>query len=77
METILIQETDAATLEVVTVALQMEGYQICSLTDHHENALEMIRRHHPKLVLLDKPLFRQADRSLDQSAFSRIAGDRL
>jgi DNA-binding response OmpR family regulator len=53
METILIQEADATTLEVVTVALQMEGYQVCSLTDPNENALEMIRRHRPKLVLLD------------------------
>jgi len=53
METVLIQETDDTTLEVVTVALQMEGYRVCSLTDHDENALEMIRRYRPKLVLLD------------------------
>jgi DNA-binding response OmpR family regulator len=53
METILIQETDAATLEVVTVALQMEGYRVHSLTDQDENAIDLIRRHRPKLVLLD------------------------
>jgi DNA-binding response OmpR family regulator len=53
METILVQETDAATLEVLTFALQMEGYQVRSLTDDHDNMLEVIRRHHPRLVLLD------------------------
>lgn len=54
METILVQETDAATLEVLTVALQIEGYRVCSLTaDQNENALDSIRRHRPKLVLLD------------------------
>ncbi|WDF79578.1 response regulator [Mucilaginibacter sp. KACC 22773] len=53
METIMVQEADAATLDVVATALQMEGYRVCSLDDTNENALEMIRRHHPKLVLLD------------------------
>jgi DNA-binding response OmpR family regulator len=53
METIMVQEEDAATLEVLTVALQMEGFQVLGLTDYSDNALEMIRRHRPKLVLLD------------------------
>jgi DNA-binding response OmpR family regulator len=53
METILIHKTDADTLEVVTVALQMQGYQVRNLTDPNDNVLDMIRRHHPKLVLLD------------------------
>jgi DNA-binding response OmpR family regulator len=53
METILVQETDKDTLEVLTVALQMKGYRVCSLSDHHSNVLDMIRRHRPKLVLLD------------------------
>jgi DNA-binding response OmpR family regulator len=53
METILVQEADVATLDVVTTALKMEGYHVCSLTDNDENALDMIRRHRPKLVLLD------------------------
>lgn len=53
METIMIQEANDATLDVVTTALQMEGYRVYSLTDGRENILEMIRRHRPKLVLLD------------------------
>jgi DNA-binding response OmpR family regulator len=53
METIMIHETDADTTEVVTVAFQMEGYQVFRVTDADENILEMIRRHHPRLVFLD------------------------
>ena len=53
METIMIQEADGATLDVVATALQMEGYQVCNLTDKNENALDMIRRYRPKIVLLD------------------------
>lgn len=53
METILVQETDSATLEILTVALEMKGYHVCSLFDQHENALDIIKRHRPKMVLLD------------------------
>lgn len=53
METIMVQEPDAATLDVVSTALQMNGYRVYSLTDERENIPEMIRRHRPKLVLLD------------------------
>lgn len=53
METILVQESDEATLDVLTVALQMEGYQVRSLANKNENVLEMIRRHQPKLIMLD------------------------
>jgi DNA-binding response OmpR family regulator len=53
METIMIQEADEATLDIVTTALKMEGYQVCNLTNNNENALDMIRRYHPKMVLLD------------------------
>src|ERR1700710_262781 len=53
METILVHEPDAATFDVVSTALQMEGYRVYSLTDQQENMLEMIGRYHPKLILLD------------------------
>jgi DNA-binding response OmpR family regulator len=53
METIMIQETDAAIMDVVATALRMEGYRVCSLTDDNDNALDMIARYHPKIVLLD------------------------
>ncbi|MFA6084055.1 response regulator [Mucilaginibacter sp.] len=54
METIMIQEPDAAILKRLTAALEMEGFRVYSLTDYKENILEMIRRHRPKLVLLDR-----------------------
>ena len=53
METIMVQEPDAALLDVVSTALQMDGYRVYSLTDAHENIPEMIRRYRPKLILLD------------------------
>jgi len=53
METIMIQESDTATLDVVATALRMEGYRVYTLTDKNDNALDMIERHHPKIVLLD------------------------
>ena len=53
MKTIMVQETDADTLEVLTFALQMEGYRVCSLTDNDKNILELIQRHHPRMILLD------------------------
>jgi DNA-binding response OmpR family regulator len=57
METIMVQETDAATLDVLRTALQMMGFRVCSLTsdseNENENVLDMISRYHPKLVLLD------------------------
>jgi len=53
METILIQERDESTLELLSAALQTKGYKVCGLADPNQNVLEMIGRYHPKLVLLD------------------------
>jgi len=53
METIMVQEPDAATLETITFALQMKGFRVCNMSDQHENILETISRQHPGLVLLD------------------------
>jgi DNA-binding response OmpR family regulator len=53
METILIHEPDAAILDILNTALQMEGYQVYRLENHDFNTLELIRRHRPKLLLLD------------------------
>jgi DNA-binding response OmpR family regulator len=53
METILIHEPDAAILDILNTALQMEGYQVYRLENHDFNALELIRRHRAKLLLLD------------------------
>ena len=53
METIMVQEPDAATLEAITVALRLKGFNVCNMSDQHENILETISRQHPGLVLLD------------------------
>jgi DNA-binding response OmpR family regulator len=53
METIMVQENDAITLDVIGTALQMGGFPVCGMTGQSENILDMIRQHHPKLVLLD------------------------
>lgn len=59
METILIQDADRAIVDIVIMALRMEGYHACRLTDHHENMLEMIRKHQAKLLILDDWLGKQ------------------
>ncbi|WP_295720321.1 response regulator [Mucilaginibacter sp.] len=66
METILVQENDLGTLEAVTEALQMEGFRVYSLTDCNDNVLDMIRRHHPRLVLLDCWLFNHSGKQVCQ-----------
>lgn len=53
METILVQETNSATLDVLTIALESEGYAVQSLFEQSENILDMIKRYNPKLILLD------------------------
>lgn len=35
------------------IFLQMKGYRVRSLADRDDNVLDLIRRYHPKLVLLD------------------------
>ncbi|MDB4922990.1 response regulator [Mucilaginibacter sp.] len=74
METIMVQERDAATLEVLTAALQMEGFRVCSLTDYSENALVMIRRHRPELILLDCPFNNQSGKQICQWIKSHFPG---
>jgi DNA-binding response OmpR family regulator len=53
METIMVQDTDATTVEVIATALEMEGYKVCcATTNDNESLLESIRRCRPKLLLL-------------------------
>lgn len=74
METIMVQENDAATLEVLSIALQMEGFRVYSLTDQNENVLDMIRQHHPKLVLLDCWLSNHSGKQVCQWIKSHFPG---
>ncbi len=53
METIVVQETDATVLDMLTVALEMEGFEVFSLTDGDENYLDLIDQVRPHVVMLD------------------------
>lgn len=53
METIIVQDTDAAILDVLTEALTMEGFQVCPVLDCDENFIALIEEHRPHVVMLD------------------------
>ena len=53
METIIVQETDQAVLEVLTLALEMESFKVYALQDCQANFIELIEEHRPHVVMLD------------------------
>jgi DNA-binding response OmpR family regulator len=52
METIILQEKDGAILDILTIALQMEGFKVCALSACDETLLKLIDRHRPNAVIL-------------------------
>ncbi len=53
METIIVQETDAGVLDVLTQALELENFQVYPLQDTEHNFLELIEKARPHVVILD------------------------
>ncbi len=53
METILLQEADDDIKDIVSEALKMQGYQVCCIESGKGNLPELVRRHRPRLLLLD------------------------
>ena len=54
METILVQDKDDAILDVLTLALQDEGFEVISVnTCDEEKILELIDKQRPHAVMLD------------------------
>lgn len=54
METILVQDKDDAVLDVLTLALQEEGFEVISVnTCDEEKILELIDKKRPHVVMLD------------------------
>jgi DNA-binding response OmpR family regulator len=53
METIILQETDPAVLEIITVALQMEHFNVYAVLDPESNFLELIDELRPHVIMLD------------------------
>ncbi|HEY0245349.1 MAG TPA: response regulator [Mucilaginibacter sp.] len=56
METIIIQDTDAAILDILTIALQMENFQVYSVLGYNSNLLDLIDELKPHVIMLDYKL---------------------
>ncbi|MFI5139479.1 MAG: response regulator [Sphingobacteriales bacterium] len=56
METVIIQDTDQSILDILTIALQMEYFQVYSVLDYDSNFIDMIAKLKPHLVMLDYKL---------------------
>lgn len=56
METIVIQDTDPDILNSLTMALEMEGFKVCTAINCDEKCLEIIDRERPHVVVLDYKL---------------------
>src|SRR5690349_7689613 len=53
MKTIIVQDTDPAILDVLSLALDMEGFQVWPVFGHDEDFLGLIQEHRPHVVVLD------------------------
>ncbi|MDB5135599.1 MAG: response regulator receiver [Mucilaginibacter sp.] len=53
METIVVQETDKEVLEVLTIALQMEGFKVFASQNLDKNILDLVEKQKPHVVMLD------------------------
>ncbi|PTT01863.1 hypothetical protein DBR11_06440 [Pedobacter sp. HMWF019] len=53
METIIVQDTDSAILDVLTQALTMEGFQVYPVLDYDQDFIALIKEHRPHVVMLD------------------------
>jgi len=56
METIIVQDTDVAILDVLTQALIMEGFQVLPVSDIKGDFLSLVDQHRPHVVMLDYKL---------------------
>jgi DNA-binding response OmpR family regulator len=56
METIMVQDTDPAVLEVLTLALEAEGFHVCPIKHCDEQILQLIDEVRPHVVMLDYKL---------------------
>lgn len=53
MEAIIIQETDESILDVLTIALEQENYQVYALKEDDCDFLALIEKTRPHVVMLD------------------------
>jgi hypothetical protein len=52
METIIVQETNAAILDILTIALQMADFEVFAVTEADGNFLDLIDQVRPHVVVL-------------------------
>jgi DNA-binding response OmpR family regulator len=55
-DTIIVQETDASVLDILTYALEGEGFNVFPLLDCGEDFLELIEEVRPHVIMLDYKL---------------------
>jgi DNA-binding response OmpR family regulator len=53
MDKIIVQDNDKSVLDVLTLALEMEGFQVCAMQSCDDNILSMIEEMRPHIVMLD------------------------
>jgi DNA-binding response OmpR family regulator len=53
MDTIILQETDQEVLDILTLALQLENYNVYSVLDCNVDFLQLIKQLKPHVIMLD------------------------
>jgi DNA-binding response OmpR family regulator len=53
LETLIVQETDQDILEIVCIALEFEGFQVCSVLGYDTDFILLIKQVRPHVVMLD------------------------
>jgi len=56
METIIVQDTDEDILNILTQALEMEGFSVYPLLDCGEDFMDLIDKARPHVIILDYKL---------------------
>jgi len=56
METIIVQDTDAAILDVLTQALTLEGFEVLPVENVEDDLLSLVDQYRPHVVMLDYKL---------------------
>jgi len=56
METVIIQDTERSILDILTIALQMENFQVYSVLEFDSNFMDMIAELRPHVIMLDYKL---------------------
>jgi len=53
LETLIVQETDQDILEIVCIALEIEGFKVCAVLGYDTDFIALIEKEVPHVVMLD------------------------